>query len=94
MDIVWRVITLKKLKLGYPVKLSKNCQRLLDIELRSHIKGKFMLYGSNVTVLILGCKISWLLSNTRDTRSMSFRFTICLLADFVHQVCLFINKSC
>ena len=26
MDIVLRVITLKKLKLGYPVKLSKNCQ--------------------------------------------------------------------
>ena len=49
-----------------------------------------------LTVLILGCNISWLLSITRDMRSMSFRFTICScqMADFVHQVCLFINKSC
>ena len=54
MDIVLHVIALKKLKLGYPEKLSKKCQRLLKIELWSHIKGKFMLCGSNVTVLILG----------------------------------------
>ena len=33
MDIVLRVIALKKLKLGYPEKLSKKCQRLLNIEL-------------------------------------------------------------
>ena len=33
MDIVLRVIALKKLKLGYPEKLSKKCQQLLNIEL-------------------------------------------------------------
>ena len=32
MDIVLRVIALKKLKLGYPEKLSKKCQRLLNTE--------------------------------------------------------------
>ena len=39
-------------------------------------------------MLILRCKTSWLLSNTRDMRSMSFRFTMCScqMADFVHQV--------
>ena len=90
MDIVLCVIALKKLKLGYPVKLTKRCQ------LWSHIKGKFLLCGSNVTLLILDCNIWWLLSNNRDMRSMSFRFTICScqMADFVHQVFLFINESC
>ena len=33
MDIVLRVIALKKLKLGYPEEQSKKCQRLLNIEL-------------------------------------------------------------
>ena len=37
MDIVLNVIALKKLKLGYPEKLSKKCQRLLNIELSSQI---------------------------------------------------------
>ena len=36
--------------------------------------------------------ISWLLSNTRETRSMFFRFT--MLPNVWHQDCLFINKSC
>ena len=49
-----------------------------------------------ILLLILRCNISWLLSNTTDMRSMSFRFSMCSfqMADFVHQVCLFINKSC
>ena len=35
MDIVLRAIALMKLKLGYPVKLSNTCQRLLNIKPRS-----------------------------------------------------------
>ena len=74
MGTVLRAIALKKLKLGYPVKLSNTCQRLLN----THVKPRILF---SVFCLLEEAEcfrvLKWLLSvNQPQLGSMSFTSVI------------------